>query len=136
MGYACEGQPHDYLPDVVGTLRSGPLFIAEAGMEDDQRGDRHLAKAEAARRLARLQQGVVWIGTEHTLTLQRHYNLVYWHARRKRFPAFADIAAALQAVWPWGDVASVAALESRLAGRGPATLVAAAIWNLFHRTRA
>ena len=36
-------------------------------MEDDKRGDRNLAKAEAARRLARLQQGTFWIGTERTL---------------------------------------------------------------------
>src|SRR5437762_7972690 len=53
IGYAFEGKAHDYLPDVVGTLSSSKLFIAEAGMEDDKRGDRNLAKAEAARRLAR-----------------------------------------------------------------------------------
>jgi hypothetical protein len=28
-----EGNPHDSLLDVVGTLRSGKLFIAEAGKE-------------------------------------------------------------------------------------------------------
>ncbi len=38
IGYAFEGKPHDYLPDVVGTLINGQLFIAEAGMEDDKRG--------------------------------------------------------------------------------------------------
>ena len=38
IGYACEGKAHAYLPDVVGTLSSGKLFIAEAGMEDDKRG--------------------------------------------------------------------------------------------------
>ena len=43
IGYAFEDQPHDYLPDVVGTLTNGQLFIAEAGMEDDKRRDRHLA---------------------------------------------------------------------------------------------
>lgn len=53
IGYAFEGKPHTYLPDIVGTLTSGKLFIAEAGMEDDKRGDRNLARAEAARRLAR-----------------------------------------------------------------------------------
>ncbi len=47
IGYTFEGKPHHYLPDAVGTLRSGALFIAEAGMEDDKRGDRNLAKAEA-----------------------------------------------------------------------------------------
>ena len=95
IGYTFEGKPHDYLPDIVGTLSSGKLFIAEAGMEDDKRGDRNLAKAEAARRLAHLQQGVFWVGTEKTLTRQRHYNLVFLHARRESFPAFADIAVAL-----------------------------------------
>jgi len=94
--YTFEGKPHDYLPDVVGTLRSGKLFIAEAGMEDDNRGDRNLAKAEAARRLARLQRGIFWICAEKMLTRQRHYNLVFLHARRQSFPAFADIALVVQ----------------------------------------
>jgi hypothetical protein len=75
IGYTFEGKPHHYLPDVVGTLTNGKPFIAEAGMEDDKRGDRNLAKAEAARRLARFQQGTFWIGTERTLTKRRHYNL-------------------------------------------------------------
>jgi hypothetical protein len=52
IGYTLENQPHHYLPDVVGTLTDGKPFIAEAGMEDDKREDRNLAKAEAARRLA------------------------------------------------------------------------------------
>ena len=130
IGYTFEGQPHHYLPDVVGTLTNGKLFIAEAGMEDDKRGDRNLAKAEAARRLARLQRGVFWIGTERTLTQQRHYNLVFLHARRKTFPAFADIAAALQEIWPWGEVAPVCEVASRLEHKFPATLVEAAIWKV------
>ena len=71
-------------------MTDGKLFIAEVGMEDDKRGDRNLAKAEAARRLARLQRCVFWIGTERTLTKLRHYNLVFLHARRKMFPAFAE----------------------------------------------
>src|SRR5213082_2034355 len=98
IGYTFEDKPHHYLPDVVGILASGKPFIAEAGMEDDKRGDRNLAKAEAARRLARIQQGVFWLGTEHTLTRQRHYNLVFLHARRRPFPAFAEIAVALQEI--------------------------------------
>src|SRR6266516_1135833 len=130
IGYTFENQPHHYLPDVVGTLTSGKPFIAEAGMEDDKRGDRNLVKAEAARRLVYLQQGTFWIGTERTLTKRRHYNLVYLHARRKTFPAFADIAEALAEVWPWGEVASVEEIESRLAGRWPANLVEAAIWKV------
>src|SRR5437588_2615196 len=45
IGYTFEGKPHDYLPDVVGTLANGKMFIAEAGMEDDKRGDRTLPLA-------------------------------------------------------------------------------------------
>src|SRR6266849_5040997 len=130
IGYTFEGKPHEYLPDVVGTLVSGQSFIAEAGMEDDKRGDRNLAKAEAARRLARLQQGTFWIGTERTLTKRRHYNLVFLHARRKTFPAFADIAEAVQEVWPWGEMAEVAEVASRLEHQFPASLVEAAIWKV------
>ena len=77
IGYAFEGKPHEYLPDVVGRLSDGTPFIAEAGMEDDKRSDRNLAKAEAARRLSRIQRGTFWIGTERRLSKHRHYNLVY-----------------------------------------------------------
>src|SRR5262249_43427849 len=130
MGYAFEGKAHAYLPDVVGTLSSGKLFIAEAGMEGDKRGDRNLAKAEAARRWARLQRGGFWIGTERTLTRQRHYNLVLLHARRRSLPAFAEMALAVHELGPWGAVASVAEVASRLAQRWPATLGEAALWKV------
>src|SRR5947207_12147832 len=130
IGYTFEDKPHHYLPDAVGTLTNGKPFIAEAGMEDDKRGDRNLAKAEAARRLARLQQGTFWIGTERTLTKRRHYNLVFLHARRKTFPAFADIAAALASVWPWGEMAPVSEVASRLSHQFPVDLVEAAIWKV------
>ena len=99
-------------------------------MEDDKRGDRNLAKAEAARRLARIRQGVFWIGTEKTLTRQRHYNLVFLHARRKSFPAFAEIAVAVQEVWPIGEVASVEEIERRLGQRWPVSLMEAALWKM------
>src|ERR1700736_5301690 len=127
IGYTFEDKPHHYLPDVVGTLSDGTLFIAEAGMEDDKRKDRNLVKAEAARRLASLQQGPFWIGTERTLTKRRHSNLVFLHARRKTFPAFPDIAAVLPEVWPWGDMAPVSEVASRLAHQFPVDLVEAAI---------
>jgi len=129
IGYAFEGKPHDYLPDVVGTLTNGKLFIAEAGMEDDKRQDRNRACAEAARRLVRIQRGVYWIGTERTLTRRRHYNLVFLHARRQTFTAFAEIALAVASVWPWGEVASVEEVENRLGQRWPADLVEAALWK-------
>jgi transposase len=130
IGYTFENTPHHYLPDVVGTLADGTPFIAEAGMEDDKRGDRNLVKAEAARRLACLQQGTFWIGTERTLTKRRHYNLVFLHARRKTFPAFADIAAVLPEVWPWGEMAEVAEVAARLSHQFPVDLVEAAIWKV------
>ena len=130
IGYTFEDKPHHYLPDVVGTLTNGKPFIAEAGMEDDKRGDRNQARAEAARRLSRLHQGIFWIGTEKTLTRQRHYNLVFLHARRKTFAAFADIAAALQEVWPWGEMAPVCDVASRLEHEFPVDLVEAAIWKV------
>ena len=130
IGYTFEDKPHHYLPDAVGTLTNGKPFIAEAGMEDDKRGDRNLAKAEAARRLARLQQGTFWIGTERHLSKRRHYNLVFLHARRKTFPAFGDIAAVLPEVWPWGEMAEVAEVAARLSHQFPVDLVEAAIWKV------
>src|SRR5438105_3801841 len=99
-------------------------------MEDDKRGDRNLAKAEAARRLACLQQGTFWIGTARTLTKRRHYNLVFLHARRKTFPAFGDIAAVLPEVWPWGEMAEVAEVAARLSHQFPVDLVEATIWKV------
>ena len=99
-------------------------------MEDDKRRDRNLAKAEAARRLARLQRGRYWIGTEKLLTRQLHYNLVFLHARRQPFPNFADIALAIQQIWPWGEVASVEEVESRLAGQWPVSQVEASLWKM------
>jgi hypothetical protein len=117
---------------VVGKLSDGKLFIAEAGMEDDKRRDRNLAKAEAARRLARLQRGRYWIGTEKLLTRQLHYNLVFLHARRQSFPNFADIAVAIQRVWPWGEVASVEEVESRLVGQWPSTSALAPYKGILH----
>jgi transposase len=130
IGYTFENTPHHYLPDFVGALADGTPFLAEAGMEDDKRGDRNLAKAEAARRLVCLQQGTFWIGTERQLSKRRHYNLVFLHARRKTFPAFSDIAAVLPEVWPWGEMAEVAEVASRLAHQFPVDLVEAAIWKV------
>ncbi|HTK06081.1 MAG TPA: hypothetical protein VL485_02845 [Ktedonobacteraceae bacterium] len=75
-------------------------------------------------------KGTFWIGTERRLSKHHHYNLVYLHARRKHFPAFDDIAIALQEIWPIGDVASVEEIESRLAGKWPSSLVEAAIWKV------
>ncbi len=46
IGYTFENLSHHYLPDVVGTLANGKPVIAEAGMEDDKRGDRNLANGK------------------------------------------------------------------------------------------
>jgi hypothetical protein len=130
IGYEFQGSPHQYLPDVVGALSDGRLLIAEAGMEDEKRLDRQQAKAEAARRLAYFRRGVYWLGTEHTLSRQRHYNLVALHVRRQSFPTFAAIEAALREVWPWGEVACVEELALRLPERWSAVEIEAAIWKV------
>ena len=130
IGYVFEGQPHDYLPDVVGTLANGKLFIAEAGMEDEKREARQQAKAEAARKLARRLGGVYWLATEQTLPIQRHYNFVSLHARRQSFPDFAAIETALHEVWPWGEVVSVEEVVPRLLDHWSASQVEAAIWKM------
>ncbi len=58
-----EENPHEYLPDCVGTLCDGRLLIAEAGRESEKRQGPALAKAAAARCLAQLKGGVYWIGS-------------------------------------------------------------------------
>ena len=130
IGYVYEGQPHHYLPDIVGTLTNGMLLIAEAGMEDEKREARQQAKAEAARKLARRLGGVYWLATEQTLSICQHYNFVSLHARRQSFPEFAAIENALHEVWPWGEVASVEEVVPRLLDRWSASQVEAAIWKM------
>ena len=105
IDYLFDGNAHVSLPDAIGQLQDGSLLIAEAGMEQDKRRARNQAKAEAARKVALAQGGVYWIGTEATLLLQRHANLVFLHARRQPFPSFPELAEALQVVWPYGEAA-------------------------------
>ncbi|HEY6407906.1 MAG TPA: hypothetical protein VIY29_10610 [Ktedonobacteraceae bacterium] len=52
------------------------------------------------------------------------------HARRKNFPAFAEIAEALASVWPFGEMAEIAEVASRLSHQFPALLVEATIWKV------
>jgi hypothetical protein len=52
------------------------------------------------------------------------------HARRKIFPAFADIASAVREVWPWGEVAPVEEIARRLSQQWPPDLVEATIWKV------
>jgi transposase len=130
IGYVFEGKLHHYLPDVVGTLANGRLFIAEAGLEDEKREACQQAKAEAARKLARSLGGVYWLATEQTLSIQKHYNFVSLHARRQSFPDFAAIETALHEVWPWGEVTSVEEVVPRLGDSWSASQVEAAIWKM------
>ena len=45
ISYLYESEPHEYLPDFVGTLCDGNLFIAEAGLEEQKSKGKALAKA-------------------------------------------------------------------------------------------
>jgi len=60
INYLFEGKAHIYLPDAIGQLLDGRLFIAEAGLEQDKRRERNRAKAEAARQVAEQQAGIYW----------------------------------------------------------------------------
>jgi len=129
IDYLFEGHAHIYLPDAIGQLQGGALLIAEAGMAQDKRRERHQAKAEAARKVADELGGVYWIGTEGTLLPQRHANLVFLHARRQPFPAFPALAEALQVVWPYGEAAGVQEVVERLGERWSPAEKEAAVWK-------
>src|SRR5260370_30668449 len=106
IAYLYEGKSHEYLPDFVGTLCDGGLLIAEAGRESEKRKEQPLAKAEAAQRLAQLKGGAHVIWTDENLSVRRHSNLLYLHARRQPFSTYKEIAAALLAHWSWGNMYS------------------------------
>ncbi len=129
INYLFEGHAHVYLPDAIGMLASGSLLIAEAGLEPEKRRERNQAKAEAARKVADEFGGVYWIGTEATLLSQRHANLVFLHARRQPFPAFAELAEALQVAWPWGEAACAQEVVERLGERWSPAEKEAAVWK-------
>lgn len=130
ISYCYEEKSHDYLPDFVGTLCDGTLFIAEAGLEEQKSKGQALAKAEAARRLAQLKGGAYWIGTEKRLSLKRHLNLLFLHIRRETFRAYDEIAAALLAYWPRGESCSVNELMQRFGSSWSDREVEAAVWKL------
>ncbi len=130
IGYVYEGKPHDYLPDFVGTLVDGSLLIAEAGREDEKNQGQALAKAEAARRLAQLKGGVYWLGTDKNLSELRHNNLLYLHARRRPFQTYEEIATAVLANWPYGDVCSVNEFVRLFGSRWSDVEVEATLWKL------
>ncbi len=129
INYLFDGNAHAYLPDAIGQLQDGSLFIAEAGMEREKQRARNQAKAEAARKVAAAQGGVYWIGTEATLLPKRHANLVFLHARRQPFPSFPDLAEALQVVWPWSEAATISEIVERLGERWSPAEKEAAAWK-------
>ncbi len=128
--YLFDGNAHVYLPDAIGQLQDGSLFIAEAGMEQEKRRDRNQAKAEAARKVASVQGGVYWIATETALLQKRHANLVFLHARRQPFPSFPELAEALQVVWPWSEAATIQEVVERLGERWSPAEKEAAVWKM------
>jgi hypothetical protein len=130
INYVFEGKAHEYLPDFVGTLCDGGLLIAEAGCESEKSQGRALVKAEAARRLAHIKGGVYWIGTDVNLSERRHQNWLYLHARRQPFSTFQEIAAALLAQWPYGNVCCVSELVQCFGRSWSEAEVEAAIWKL------
>jgi transposase len=129
INYLFDGNAHVYLPDAIGQLADGSLFIAEAGMEQEKRKARNQAKAEAARKVASAQGGAYWIATETTLLQKRHANLVFLHARRQPFPSFPELAEALQVVWPCGEAATIPEVVRRLGERWSPAEKEAAVWK-------
>src|SRR5947209_19446748 len=129
IDYLFDGNAHVYLPDAIGQLQDGSLLIAEAGMEQEKRRARNQAKAEAARKVALVQGGVYWIGTEASLLPQRHANLVFLHARRQPFPSFQELADALQVVWPSSEEACLQEIVARLGERWSPAEKEAAVWK-------
>jgi transposase len=130
INYVFEGNPHEYLPDYVGTLCDGGLLIAEAGRESEKSKGKALVKAEAARRLAQIKGGEYWIGTDMNLPERRHQNWLYLHARRQPFTTFAEIADALLRAWPYGDMSCVSELVQRFGSHWSEAEVEAAVWKL------
>lgn len=128
--YLYDGKPHEYLPDFVGTLCDGGLLIAEAGREVEKRKGQAVAKAEVASRLAVLKGGAYWIGTDENLSVRRHSNLLFLHARRQVFSTYKEIAQAVLAQWTWGNLSSVNELVQLFGRHWSDAEVEAAIWKL------
>jgi transposase len=130
INYVFEGNPHEYLPDFVGTFIDGGLLIAEAGRESEKSKGKALVKAEVARRLAQIKAGEYWIGTDMNLSERRHQNWLYLHARRQSFSTYPEIVNALLQTWPYGDLRCVNELVRHLGPHWSSAEVEAAIWKL------
>lgn len=94
--YVFQGERHVYLPDFVGVLDDGTLFIGEAGLQAYKLRPEALAKAAAARDFALAQGGQYWIGTERAISDARMYSLELLHARRIVHGEPVDLAEALR----------------------------------------
>jgi hypothetical protein len=130
IAYVYDGKPHEYLPDFVGTLSDGGLLIAEAGRVSEKRQGLALAKADAAQQLAHLKGGVYWIGTDENLSLRRHYNLLFLHARRRSFPSYDEIAPQIFNAWLWGDIRTPLEVIQLLDGRWSRSEIEATVWKI------
>src|SRR6266705_1985354 len=77
-----------------------------------------------------MKRGEYWIGTDENLSVPRHYNLLYLHARRQTFVTYDEITATLLKGWPWGEQRSVNELVHSFGPRWSETEVEAAVWKL------
>jgi hypothetical protein len=130
IAYTWGGQPHTYLPDVVGRFMDGGLLIAEAGVAAEKDHGVAVAKANAARMWAACNGGAYWLATERHLTSQCYYNWLFLHANRLPFRLFVDIAPAVLARWRDGEPLSVRQLLAQLGGRWSPQEVEAAAWKV------
>jgi len=130
INYVFEEKPHEYLPDFVGTFCDGGLLIAEAGLEAKKQLPQALAKAAAAQRFAQMKGGAYWIGTEANLSVRRHNNLLFLHARRQPFPTCQEIVETLLKQWPWGETHTISEFLQLFGSRWSEREVEAAFWKL------
>lgn len=128
--YIFEEEAHEYLPDFVGTLANGKVFIAEAGVMSRKAEAQNMAKLEAGRRKAVIEGGVFWLATEDFLESSRYWNLLYLHARRLHFPGFDTIAPAVLEMWSPGKSASVRQITEVLSESWSEDRVEATAWKL------
>lgn len=127
--YGFENMPHLYLPYCVGTVADGGLLITESGRVEEKSWEPARARLEAARHLAGLIGGALWIGTGENGSRLRQQNLIFLHDRQQNFPAFHDIASHVSQRWRSQDL-SIAEVIRRLEERRSAAEVEAVAWKL------
>jgi hypothetical protein len=133
ISYVWEKTVQIYLPDYVGKLTDGRLFIAEAGIAALQRTPEKRAATDAARQFAKAQHGVFWIATEDqlgSLGSVWYQNMTRLHGRRSAFPAYAKIRNAALALWPWGTMFSIPEVVKKLGPDFSDIEVEVALWKM------